>query len=152
MKNLFVFACSLIIFASCDNSHRTVSPLPVPYQALNGGWAVVEMAGLKSPFDSLFPRRPYIVFKVTERTVSGNTSCNSFSGPFSLTNDNGISFKKPLALTKMACAQGMDGENAFLAMLTNASHFSISGDTLHIHAHDVPGMTLIRIKDEEVAP
>ena len=152
MKNLIAFSLLVILFSACDSSHKSVTPAPVPYQALNGGWSVVQMAGLKSSFDSLFPRRPYIVFKVTERTVSGNTSCNSFSGPFTLTNDNGISFKKPLALTKMACAQGMDGENAFMAMLTNASDFSISGDTLHIHAHDVPGMTLIRIKDQEVAP
>lgn len=47
--------------------------------------------------------------------VSGSTGCNRLSGSYSL-GGSGLKFG-PLATTKMACADGMAQEQAFLVML-----------------------------------
>jgi heat shock protein HslJ len=47
--------------------------------------------------------------------VSGSTGCNRLSGSYSL-RGSGLTFG-PLATTKMACADGMAQEQAFLAAL-----------------------------------
>jgi heat shock protein HslJ len=62
--------------------------------------------------------------------VSGFSGCNSYSGSYT-TSGNTISVSKKLAVTQKACsALRMAQERAYLAALTAARTYSISGTTL----------------------
>lgn len=64
-------------------------------------------------------------------TMSGNSSCNTYSGPYKV---DGQSIQiGPLASTMMACAQPeglMEQEAAYLAALGKATNYKIEGDQL----------------------
>ncbi len=64
--------------------------------------------------------------------VSGNAGCNSFSGGYSL-NENQLTFTA-LMNTEMACVDSdiMQQENEFLQALRSAESVSIEGNTLRI--------------------
>jgi heat shock protein HslJ len=64
--------------------------------------------------------------------VSGNASCNKFSGTVKITG-NLVAFG-PLAATRMACASGLANaqEAAYLKALTDAERFVVDGTTLQI--------------------
>ena len=65
---------------------------------------------------------PKLSFDTGKMTVSGNTGCNTLSGPFTSEKDN-LSFGN-LAATRMACT-GDNIEPRFLDALSKTSKFSI---------------------------
>ena len=64
-------------------------------------------------------------------TMSGNSSCNTYSGPYKV---DGQSIQiGPLASTMMACAEPegvMEQEAAYLAALEQATNYKVEGDQL----------------------
>jgi heat shock protein HslJ len=66
---------------------------------------------------------PTAIFGV-DGTLSGNGSCNNFSGGVE-TDGQSISFG-PIASTMMACEVGMEQEAAYLAAFENASSYEIT--------------------------
>lgn len=74
--------------------------------------------------------------------VSGSTGCNRLSGSYSLSGD-GLKFG-PLATTKMACADGMAQEQAFLAVLA-ATHGWRTLDRQVLELLDARGEVLARL-------
>jgi heat shock protein HslJ len=66
----------------------------------------------------------------TDGTVSGNASCNTYNGPYTIDGDK-ITIG-PLISTQMACASEDQNrqEAAFLAALQNATTFGVQGKTL----------------------
>jgi heat shock protein HslJ len=63
-----------------------------------------------------------------EGFVSGFSGCNQYNASYTL-QENQITLG-PLATTRMACATGMETEQAYLQALATATQFEISGQTL----------------------
>ncbi len=63
-------------------------------------------------------------------TVSGDATCNQFSGPYTAKDGSGTI--GPLAATRMACPTSAlsDQEAAYLAALSNAKTYSVQGSDL----------------------
>jgi heat shock protein HslJ len=77
--------------------------------------------------------------------LSGSAGCNNFNGSYE-TDGTSLTIG-PLASTSMFCADPtgtMDQETAYLALLTEAQSFSVSGDDLEIGAGDGRRVTLTR--------
>ena len=70
-------------------------------------------------------------------TLTGNSGCNDFSGPYKITNSQiGIG---PLSSTKKACSDPagiMEQEAQYLAALENAQVFIVDGNTLELRLVD----------------
>ena len=90
---------------------------------ISGSWELSFISGRKIALDEFYPnKKPTLVVDGLNKRVSGNTGCNSFSGPL-ITNGNNISFTEPLVMTKMFC-EG-EGEAAFISTLKTVSTYSI---------------------------
>ncbi|HSY61972.1 MAG TPA: META domain-containing protein, partial [Cytophaga sp.] len=75
----------------------------------------------------LYPNvKPTISFDARPKQVSGTTSCNTYTGSYSLDGKN-ISFGNGFATTKMAC-EG-NGETVFVQRLAKANKFFIKDQT-----------------------
>ena len=107
------------------NAAGSSRPMP-PIAPLDGTWELNYISGRRIAFDGLYPdRKPFIRFDQQNKRVSGNTSCNSFTGRLEM-GGSAISFAEPLATTRMACPG--EGEQAFLDMLKKVNAYSISDD------------------------
>lgn len=139
MKSL-LFSVIVLSFAACNGSRKTASTDPA---ALNGTWVLNYISGPRIAFEGLYPnKKPQLVFTAEDKRVSGNTSCNSFSGPLVI-DGNKISFDQPMALTKMACPG--EGEMVFLETLKKVNTWSISdGKTLNLIMGDIAVMRFTR--------
>jgi len=106
---------------------------------LNGTWELNYISGSRIAFDGLFPnKKPTIKLEVTNKTVSGNSGCNSFNGPIKL-DGNKISFADPMAMTRMMC-QG-DGETVFIQTLQKINAWAVNDDnTLNFIMGDIAMM------------
>ena len=63
--------------------------------------------------------------------VSGYTGCNGYGGPYTLRGDS-LSFG-PAAMTRMACAEGMDVEQRYAAMLPAVRSWRLQDAALVLH-------------------
>ena len=63
-----------------------------------------------------------------ENRASGNAGCNRYTGPYTMAG-NQLTFG-PAISTKMACAEGMDVETAFLAMLSQVTSYQATDSSL----------------------
>ena len=81
-----------------------------------------------------------MVFDVTENKISGNNSCNSFSGKL-VAEGYKIDFTQPMITTKMMCGDGQ-GEQVFMNTLQKINTYSISDDgkTLNFISGDIAMM------------
>ena len=132
---LFICCCLL---SACISSKKTNTGMS-DSSKLNGTWELNYLSGSSIAFDGLYPnKKPIIKLDVTNKTVSGNTSCNSFNGPIKL-DGNKISFADPIAMTRMMC-QG-DGETVFIQTLQKINTWSINdGNTLNLILGDIAMM------------
>ena len=106
---------------------KTPTATPGTPAALTGAWTLVELGGHTAPLGA--ERRPgTIQFDTKTSKVSGFAGCNRFSGGYTASGDT-VNFG-PLALTKMACEEGMDLENAFTDALSRAKRFQMVGGSL----------------------
>ena len=130
-KSIRLFLFFTLIITLFFSSQRLASSPKKNESKLEGEWILKEMAGIYIPFDSLYPsKKPFIKFDEAKKMVSGNTSCNNFSGQL-LVNGNKIDLSKSIAMTKMACIDGR-GEHVFVEALSKVKSWSISNNTLEL--------------------
>ena len=142
-------ACILgSFFAACSSSKKAADTKPRVAQ-LEGTWELNYISGPRIAFDGLYPRKkPTIHFEVATQRVSGNTSCNSFNGKLNA-EGNKISFKDPMAMTKMMCMDG-NGESVFLETLQKIDKWSVTdGNTLNLIMGDIGMMRFVKIADKK---
>jgi heat shock protein HslJ len=77
------------------------------------------------------PEAPSIRFFGSNETVSGFTGCNKFSGRFTQTGSNSISFQNVNPSTKMVCIGSYD-ENAFMNLLRRVNSFRSTGGRIEL--------------------
>lgn len=108
---------------------------------LEGNWELNYITGPRIAFDGLYPdKKPTINFNLKENQVSGNNSCNSFSGKLIVTG-NKIDFTQPMISTKMMCMDGQ-GEQVFMNTLQKITSYNITDDgkTLNFMSGDIAMM------------
>ncbi|HEY1045922.1 MAG TPA: META domain-containing protein [Bacteroidia bacterium] len=124
-----------------DKLQYTLNDKPNSSSPLSGSWELEYLYGVND-FNALYSsRKPKIDLNSSSLNISGNTSCNSFSGNFIL-NGNNIGFSSSMAMTKMFC-EG-EGEIKFLEALAKVKgYFVTDGKTLTMVAD---GVTIMRFK------
>jgi heat shock protein HslJ len=151
MKHIMKQGITLLVLAlsltACHTSKKTAvattdNKTRQAELRLSGTWELTYISGISTEFDQFYKgKKPVITFDVTQHKVSGNTSCNSFSGPFTAQSSN-INLKGPMMMTKMFCEGG--GEAAFLEALQKVTGFSADGTTLDLIAGDIGVMQFRR--------
>ncbi|KRP04972.1 MAG: hypothetical protein ABR95_05205 [Sphingobacteriales bacterium BACL12 MAG-120813-bin55] len=68
----------------------------------NGSWQLQSMEGWDGDATGLQRGKPMLLIDIATGGISGHTSCNSFSGSCTIT-DEIITFAENMAMTKMAC-------------------------------------------------
>lgn len=75
-------------------------------------------------------RRPNLTLNSSDRRVAGYGGCNRIIGSYSL-SDELLTFSQ-LASTRMACAEGMEGEQAFHDALGKVARWRLQGEQLEL--------------------
>ena len=126
MRQLLFIPFILCVLLTSSYCTKKTSVSTADITKLNGTWELNFMDSLTTPFEAFYPNnKPFIMFDVGNNMVSGNTSCNSFSGKLNVTG-NKIDFTQPMAMTRSFC-QG-EGENAFLLRLNKVKTWSLIDD------------------------
>lgn len=73
-------------------------------------------------------REPFLQLQASDGRASGFAGCNMFAGPYQLSGDS-LSFG-PLAMTRMACAPGMNIEGGYANALRDTKGYKITGSQL----------------------
>ena len=106
MKKIFVIILTTLFITSCDETKKVIDV--AGNVQLSGKYNVTEIGTTTS-----FEKVPYISFFALDKTIKGNTGCNSYFGNYAL-DLYALSFNN-IASTEMACDQPiMDVENAFM--------------------------------------
>ncbi|KUJ60668.1 hypothetical protein AR687_16700 [Flavobacteriaceae bacterium CRH] len=135
VKNILALVFLGVVLVSCKCKKADTA------NTLEGTWELNYITGPRIAFDGLYPnKKPTINFDLKESRVSGNTSCNSFTGKLSV-DGNKIDFTQPMALTKMMCLDGQ-GEQVFINTLQKVNTYSITdgGKTLNFISGDIATM------------
>ncbi|WP_260706184.1 YbaY family lipoprotein [Edaphobacter flagellatus] len=92
-------------------------------------WKLMELRG--KPVNAANQQQEaHLVFRTGDR-LSGSGGCNRLMGGYSV-EGNTLHFKG-IGSTMMACAQGMDIEQAFLAALNKVETWKITNNTLELY-------------------
>ena len=107
-------SCALLKKKSKNKSTKSTA-----INSLEGKWVLSYVVG--GNFEMLYKnQKPFIIFDLKNGLVSGNNSCNSFSGSITV-EGNKISYPQPFTQTLKAC-EG-DGENIFMDALDKSKTF-----------------------------
>ncbi|TRX00264.1 META domain-containing protein [Flavobacterium gawalongense] len=125
-----------LVFISCNSFKTTMGKTA----SLEGTWELNYVSGPRIAFEGLYPnKRPTITFDLKGNSISGSNSCNRYSGKLNA-DGNKISFKEPMAVTKMFCPG--EGESIYMSTLQKIDSYSISedGKTLNFIMGDIAMM------------
>jgi putative lipoprotein len=96
-------------------------------------WKLIELDGRPATLGA-GERELHMVLTNEGDHVRGFSGCNRFTGSYELT-DSQLRFR-PLAATRMACLEGMEQEQRFLAALGEITRFTISGNSMALYSGD----------------
>ncbi len=122
---LFVFTLS-----ACEVSE------PVDHANLfDTHWKLLELRGepVVTPEGM---REAHLILASSESRAHGFSGCNNFFGGYTSDGDS-LSFSA-MGATMMACAEGMETEQAFLKALGETTQATISGQFMTLYADDRP--------------
>lgn len=140
MRSVLITLLAILLLFSCQPGKKTITGIDP--EKLNGSWVLNYISYPGDNMDSLYPnKKPEINLNTDDKRVTGNTGCNSFSGPFRQ-QDNKISFEETMAMTRMFCPG--KGETAFLETLKKVNSFSVDGKTLNFIMGDIAIMRFNR--------
>jgi heat shock protein HslJ len=93
-------------------------------------WKLVELNGRPVP---ALDREPHLILKAGDGRITGFGGCNGFSGSYTLDEATSRIRFGEIASTMMACAKGMDVEQAFHDVLRRVDNYSLNGDHLTLN-------------------
>jgi putative lipoprotein len=96
-------------------------------------WKLTEIDGQPAALGA-GKRELHMVLTSEGARVRGFSGCNRFTGSYELNGDQ-LRFKA-LAVTRMACREGMEQEQRFLETLGEVARFTVSGDSLALYTGD----------------
>ena len=130
-STLFAGVVTLFVtLAACQPPH-SVSTSPEAFRASVAGvdWELVELDG-KTAATGAGGRRATLRFDADTTRVGGFSGCNRFGGSYTVDGDS-LRFG-PLAMTRMACADGMDLERKLSSALEATRRYKLSTTQLQL--------------------
>ena len=112
------FLSALLLLAACATTGATLE---------NTYWKLVGLDGAPVPPTQ---REAHFILYPADKRVSGSGGCNGIGGSYQLEGER-LKFGQMIR-TMMACSQGMDTENRFLAALNRASRARVSQQQLEL--------------------
>lgn len=126
MRKLIVLFVTVLFIMSCDETKKVIDV--AGNVQLSGKYNITEIGG-----NTIEENAPHISFFALDKTIRGNTGCNSFFGNYTL-DLYALSFNE-IGSTEMACDQPiMDVENAFFNALSNAGSYDIQDKVLTLYS------------------
>lgn len=110
-----------LLALACATGGGNAAPAPLEKTR----WALTSFGPQEIPIPPT-QTEPFLVFGGEPGRVVGSGGCNRLAGPYEQSGDK-LTFG-PLASTKMACATGMDTEDAFHQALSKTATYAINGD------------------------
>ncbi len=108
---------------------------------LEGGWSVTGVNNGKDAVEGTALTEALTADFGPDGTFSGHGGCNTLTGPYEVTDPDGLTIG-PLASTKMACAEDvMTLEAQYSAALAATTTYTIDGNTLTLS--DADGATQV---------
>lgn len=98
------------------------------FQLAGRHWKLVELNGQEI---GALPREAFINLSTDGGRVNGSGGCNGFFGTYELLPEKRIRFTG-IGATKMACATGMETEQAFVDALRQADSYVLTGSDLSL--------------------
>ena len=95
----------------------------------NTYWTLTKVGDTAVP-ESHSPRRAHLVLNAEAHRVGGSGGCNGILGKYEVAADS-LTFTG-VAMTRMACKQGMETEQAFLTALNQVKSWKITGRKLEL--------------------
>lgn len=146
IKRVLVFVLLGVALTSCKCKKSDTVAKSDGVEKLEGSWELNYISGPRIAFDGLYPdKKPVINFNIKENQVSGNNSCNSYTGKLSV-DGNKINFNdQPMASTKMMCGDGQ-GEQVYMNTLQKITNYDITedGKTLTFISGDIALMRFVK--------
>lgn len=139
MKKIFTLVFLSFVILSCNTSKSKKTDA---VSKLDGTWELNYITGPRIAFDGLYPqKKPTITFNTKDNQVSGNNSCNTYTGKL-VVDGNKIDFTQPMAVTKMMCMDGHNGEQTYMSTLQKITSYDITdnGKTLNLISGDIAMM------------
>ncbi|NGM62286.1 META domain-containing protein [Sphingobacterium sp. SGG-5] len=116
--------------------------MPQQNANLEGTWQLDYLGDPGENFEELYAnKKPTITFNLTEKKISGNSSCNNYFSTFN-TEGSTIRFGE-IGSTRMFCPG--NGEAVFFENLKKVNAFSVQGDQLHFIMGDIAIMRFKKI-------
>lgn len=126
MKKLIALCIIAIVVMSCDETKKVIDV--AGNVQLSGKYNVTEIDG-----STISENAPYISFFALDKTIRGNTGCNSYFGSYTL-DLYALSFSD-IGSTEMACDPPiMEVENTFLSALNNTGSYEIQNRVLTLYS------------------
>ncbi len=113
---------SMAFCCPCRKAQKTTD-LPL----VGTSWHLVQMNGRDIVSE---PDQYSITFEGGNR-LAGQGACNRLVASYEMTPQGGLTIGQA-AMTRKACLRGMDTEEDFAKMLSEATHFEVEGDELMI--------------------
>jgi len=122
MKKILFLPIAVFMLYSCKTTKAKTSA-----NTLEGTWQLNYITGSRIAFEGLYPEnKPTITFDLKENRVSGNNSCNNYSGNL-IVKESEINFRDSKMISTMMVCIGQ-GEQVFMSTLGKINTFSISED------------------------
>lgn len=141
MKKILIVCIAAILLFACNAGRKLQGKAVTENNKLSflkGSWQLQSLFAS----DNNWSKPPSISINVNEKTFSGNSSCNSISGKFTLA-DNYIAFDKNIISTKMSCNNVY--ENEFLSALLKINTYFINKNDLELGQGEIVLMKFKRI-------
>jgi heat shock protein HslJ len=129
MKYLLPLCLSAGLLSACssDGTYSAAPPAEASFQLAGKEWVLVELNG--QAVAKL--ERPATLTLTTDNKINGNGGCNRFFGNYEILPEKRIRFNG-VGSTRMACADGMQTEAAYLAVFNEADSYTLTGSTLSL--------------------
>ncbi|MGL2964467.1 copper resistance protein NlpE N-terminal domain-containing protein [Flavobacterium sp. RSB2_4_14] len=140
-KVVLLLPIAFVLITSCKSSQSTATT-----NTLEGTWQLNYITGPRIAFGGLYPeKKPTITFDLKENRVSGDNSCNNYSGNL-IVKGNQINFKDSKMIATMMACPGQ-GEQVFMSTLNKIETYSISedGKTLNFIMGDIAMMRFEKV-------
>jgi putative lipoprotein len=138
MKNIFFITLTLLLFSfgcktakSTKTNKKEKQPQEMTINKTTK-WILTSYNGQKPQEAGFKERIPYLKIDKEAGSISGNSGCNSFSGPVEL---EGNKIKVGVLASTKAYCMGVP-EYDFFTFLNDADNYKIKGDTLQLLKED----------------
>jgi putative lipoprotein len=95
-------------------------------------WKLVKLEGKPATIGA-GGKELYLQLLTEDARFHGFSGCNAYSGGYSLEGANNLKFGHAMS-TRMACAQGMEQEHAYLSILGEVASYRVDGQSLTLFA------------------